>query len=514
MPARARDAVLQDLGDPRGAKAHDARGRAGPGAAGRPSRPVACPAEHRLAGCCWKRSSAGVRPAGGRRRGAAGPGRPGRRAPSRHGRAGATREDRASGAEHERRSEGTEHRAPHRGDPPDSGTLRATGRKVSAHQRFWRCPRLGRREACERPAASGVTGPQDERPRGPLPSPPQSPSRYTPARFAGTVCARTGPACDGSDPEGPASPSSESRCLEERPMHRPPRLPRRRPAAADVHRVRRSASSRPVLCLPVVLLAGGPLNGWIVGVALWSANWALQIFTGKIAINSSPTAAVGLSGISFISRAWLTAIILFVIALQYDKTVGLDRRRGVPGGLHLRPRSGRTTLFVDEPERPQGRAPVSPPGGSGPWPARCGLDAHARAARPGGGGRGRSSTPRSSSRPTPTSRSSSGPLDLSINKAVIYLLLASGHLHRGRHLRHPGRPEDAARRGAQNVVELVYEFAEQQIARPTLPGEGLLPILPVHRDAVHVPRGEQPDQLHPAAGVRTRAGPSRSGSPT
>lgn len=78
-----------------------------------------------------------------------------------------------------------------------------------------------------------------------------------------------------------------------------------------------------ILSLPVVLLLGGPLNGWILGVALWSANWWLQLLTAKLAINAQPTAAVGMSGISFISRAWLTAIILFVIALKYDEQIGL-----------------------------------------------------------------------------------------------------------------------------------------------------------------------------------------------
>lgn len=78
-----------------------------------------------------------------------------------------------------------------------------------------------------------------------------------------------------------------------------------------------------VLSLPVVLVLGGPLNGWILGVLLWSANWWLQLLTAKLALNSSPTAAVGMSGISFISRAWLTAIILFVIALKYDEQIGL-----------------------------------------------------------------------------------------------------------------------------------------------------------------------------------------------
>ncbi len=60
-----------------------------------------------------------------------------------------------------------------------------------------------------------------------------------------------------------------------------------------------------------------------------------------------------------------------------------------------------------------------------------------------------------------------GPLDMSINKAVVYLLLAGiicigvgifvvrGGLRQ--------RPT-----GAQNLVELTYEFTERQIARPTL----------------------------------------------
>jgi hypothetical protein len=78
-----------------------------------------------------------------------------------------------------------------------------------------------------------------------------------------------------------------------------------------------------VLTLPFVLLMGGPLNGWILGVLLWSANWWLQLLTGKLVAESNPTTAVGLAGLSFISRAWLTAIILFVIALKYDEQIGL-----------------------------------------------------------------------------------------------------------------------------------------------------------------------------------------------
>ncbi len=59
-----------------------------------------------------------------------------------------------------------------------------------------------------------------------------------------------------------------------------------------------------------------------------------------------------------------------------------------------------------------------------------------------------------------------GPIDMSINKAVFYLFLASiicigmGLVIRGGLRMRPTK--------AQNVVEMAYEFAEKQIARPTL----------------------------------------------
>ena len=59
-----------------------------------------------------------------------------------------------------------------------------------------------------------------------------------------------------------------------------------------------------------------------------------------------------------------------------------------------------------------------------------------------------------------------GPIDLSINKAVFYLVLSSlvciamGFVIRGGLKMRPTK--------SQNIVEIAYEFAEQQIARPTL----------------------------------------------
>jgi F-type H+-transporting ATPase subunit a len=65
-----------------------------------------------------------------------------------------------------------------------------------------------------------------------------------------------------------------------------------------------------------------------------------------------------------------------------------------------------------------------------------------------------------------------GPLDLSINKAVVYLMLASAicigvgiFVVRGGLRLRPTR--------AQNVIEVLYEFAENQIGRQTLPAKAM-----------------------------------------
>ncbi len=77
------------------------------------------------------------------------------------------------------------------------------------------------------------------------------------------------------------------------------------------------------VALPVVLALGGPLNGWVLGTVLWFANWAVQLATAKHALRMGQTAAVGVTGISFVVRAWVVAGILFITALKYDKNVAL-----------------------------------------------------------------------------------------------------------------------------------------------------------------------------------------------
>ncbi len=77
------------------------------------------------------------------------------------------------------------------------------------------------------------------------------------------------------------------------------------------------------MALPIVLALGGPLNGWVLGTALWVANWAVQLTTAKYALKMGQSAAVGITGMSFIIRAWTVAGVLFITALRFDETVAL-----------------------------------------------------------------------------------------------------------------------------------------------------------------------------------------------
>lgn len=72
-----------------------------------------------------------------------------------------------------------------------------------------------------------------------------------------------------------------------------------------------------------MLILGEPLNGWVLGTALWLANWGVQLATGKHGLRLPQTAAVAVTGISFVIRAWTVAGILFITALKFSEPVAL-----------------------------------------------------------------------------------------------------------------------------------------------------------------------------------------------
>lgn len=78
-----------------------------------------------------------------------------------------------------------------------------------------------------------------------------------------------------------------------------------------------------VLAIPVVLLAGVPFSGWWIGAALWLGSWVLGLSLTRFAVNLDGPQAIGVSGMSFMVRAWLVFGLLFVIAAKYDRIAGL-----------------------------------------------------------------------------------------------------------------------------------------------------------------------------------------------
>lgn len=110
-----------------------------------------------------------------------------------------------------------------------------------------------------------------------------------------------------------------------------------------------------VLTLPVVLVAGGHWSGWFIGFLLWCINWGIANAAARWTFGLSATAAVGMSGVSFIARAWLTALVLFVIALRYSEEAGL-----IAAGVFITCFTfdllGRTALYAQRSRVPKGAA--------------------------------------------------------------------------------------------------------------------------------------------------------------
>ena len=77
------------------------------------------------------------------------------------------------------------------------------------------------------------------------------------------------------------------------------------------------------LALPLFLIAGWSLGGWALGAGLFAANRGSAIAIDRIARGKMQVTAVGISGMGFISRAWITFGLLFAFAHFFDKHVGI-----------------------------------------------------------------------------------------------------------------------------------------------------------------------------------------------
>jgi uncharacterized membrane protein (DUF485 family) len=100
-----------------------------------------------------------------------------------------------------------------------------------------------------------------------------------------------------------------------------------------------------LLTIPVVIAVAAPMTGWGLGAVLFLGSWILAMVIGRFAGNLDSAQAIGITGMSFMVRAWLVFGILFVVAAKGDKTVGLTAAGVFLAGFTL-DLMGRTMLHA------------------------------------------------------------------------------------------------------------------------------------------------------------------------
>jgi hypothetical protein len=71
-----------------------------------------------------------------------------------------------------------------------------------------------------------------------------------------------------------------------------------------------------LLALPVILATGHPFSSWSIATGLWLVNRLIQQGVNRFIIGLPQTIAVGVAGVTFISRAW-GVLIALVLAVHF-----------------------------------------------------------------------------------------------------------------------------------------------------------------------------------------------------
>jgi hypothetical protein len=77
------------------------------------------------------------------------------------------------------------------------------------------------------------------------------------------------------------------------------------------------------LALPVFLVAGLPLGGWLLAVTLWLAGEALAALLARIGLGADKLASSGVVGIGMTLRALAIGVVLIAVAAS-DARLGLS----------------------------------------------------------------------------------------------------------------------------------------------------------------------------------------------
>ena len=79
------------------------------------------------------------------------------------------------------------------------------------------------------------------------------------------------------------------------------------------------------LALPVFLLAGFPIAGYLVGGGAWIVQRAVQVvLQRRAAASQDPRTVVGIAAASMIARGWFCAIAIFLVGILDSDAAGLS----------------------------------------------------------------------------------------------------------------------------------------------------------------------------------------------
>lgn len=75
-----------------------------------------------------------------------------------------------------------------------------------------------------------------------------------------------------------------------------------------------AAAAAIALSLPVFLVAGLPVRGWLLGAVLWVAAEAMALLLSRLALGADNLAASGVRGIGMMFRTVAVMVVVIVVA--------------------------------------------------------------------------------------------------------------------------------------------------------------------------------------------------------
>lgn len=76
------------------------------------------------------------------------------------------------------------------------------------------------------------------------------------------------------------------------------------------------------LALPIFVVAGWPMQGWLLAAVLWAASEIFAALLTRLPSDPDNLAAAGMRGIGTTSRALLVGVVLVIVTVS-NETVGL-----------------------------------------------------------------------------------------------------------------------------------------------------------------------------------------------